>query len=557
MYQSWNTVFLGLMAAIIAEGSLLPTFANPVAPKNTAQLLSIRSVNGYPIARQESIGGRELLQPQDIRPLPGALDSIPVFSSNSPEAIRQPGILLSTFPPQGKVDSNAHLNFPLQGRFDVFAHHISKTNKPDTTPTLYNGILIYNPSSTKVITIVVLKAGSFLGNPEAPYINLPPFLENPLGKIFSGPGGRLTDALLRNNRLPNWPSRIYLPPKSSQMLMNLPTPVPRPGFARMAAMAAIRTTMLNRTTIDRAVAHRPIAHRVVLPATFPPKNLAQNPILLNATSSSNTRSSIFQLQSDGPIYMAYLAMYAPVSQTGVEGVPQKSDWENLVLNGKLVQPRDFPPSSIDSAGNQYFYSRVSGISRGSQWQAKVTDTPRSRRLTIPVTGEAFSYGLNTLPRGTFGTGQIQSALMLSRYADTALMSHGNYGVHYDVSLPLHNPTDNPQQVAVSIQSPIKQSRWAKGLHFLRNPSEQIFFRGTVRVRYKDDSGNPQVRYYHLNQRQGQQGEPLVIVTLPPKEDRLVSVDYIYPPDASPPQVLTIQTLAATPPNQRSAYGIQP
>jgi Protein of unknown function (DUF3370) len=552
MYQRWNTVFLGLMAAIIADGSVFPTFANPVARNNTDPLVSLQSVNGYPIARQEWVGSRELLQPQDIRPLPGGLDSIPVFSSNSPEAIRQPGILLSTFPPQGKVDPDAHLNFPLQGRFDVFAHHISKTNKPDTTPTLYNGILLYNPSSTKVITIVVLKAGSFLGNPEAPYIDLPPFLENPLGKIFSGPGGRLTDALLRNNRLPNWPSRIYLPPKSSQMLMNLPTPVPRPGFARMAASRAI----LHRTTFDRAMVNRTTANRV-MPATFPQKNIAQTPILLNAASSSNTRSSIFQLQSDGPIYMAYLAMYAPISPTGVEGVPQKSDWENLVLNGKLVHPRDLPPSSIDSEGNQYYYGRVSGISRGSQWQAKVTDTPRSRRLTIPSTGEAFSYGLNTLPRGTFGTGQIQSALMLSRYADTALMAHGNYGVHYDVSLPLHNPTDNPQQVAVSIQSPIKQSQWAKGLHFLRNPSEQVFFRGTVRVRYKDDSGNPQVRYYHLNQRQGQQGDPLVMVTLPPKEDRLVSVDYIYPPDASPPQVLTIQTLAATPSNQRSAYGIQP
>lgn len=554
MYQSWNKVFLGLMAAIIAEGPLLPTFANPTSPENKAQLVSLRSVNGYPIARQEWLGNRELLQPQDIRPLPGALDSIPVFSSNSPEAVRQPGILLSTFPPQGKLDPKAHLNFPLQGRFDVFGHHISKTNKPDTTPTLYNGILIYNPSSTKVVTVVVLKAGSFLSNPEAPYIDLPPFLENPLGRIFSGPGGRLTDSLLRNNRLPNWPSRIYLPPKSSQMLMNLPTPVPRPGFAKISALAA--RAMFNRATIGRTMANRATVNRG-LPATFPPKNIAQNPILLNAASSSNTRSSIFHLQSDGPIYMAYLAMHAPISPTGGEGVPQKSDWENLVLNGKLVHPRDLPPSSIDSAGNQYFYGRVSGISRGSQWQAKVTDTPRSRRLTIPVTGEAFSYGLNTLPRGTFGTGQIQSAFMLSRYPDTALMSHGNYGVHYDVSLPLHNPTNNPQQVVVSIQSPIKQSRWAKGLHFLRNPSAQIFFRGTVRVRYKDDSGNPQIRYYHLNQRQGQQGEPLVTVTLPPKEDRLVSVDYIYPPDASPPQVLTIQTLAATPPNQRSAYGIQP
>jgi hypothetical protein len=537
MYQSWNTVFLGLITAAMAQFSLLPTQASPAVPKAKAQLASFQSANGYPISRQIWLGNRELLQPQDIRPLPGSLDSVPVFSSNSPEAVRRPGILLSTFPAQGKQDPSAHLNFPLQGRFDVFAHHIAKTDKPDTTPTLYNGLLVYNPSPTKMLTISVLKAGSFLGNPEAPYIDLPPFLENPLGRIFSGPGGRLTDALLRTNRLPHWPSRLDLPPKTSQMLMNLPTPVPRPALARLGAFVSMRSTQ---------------------PAALRQRNFVPTaPTLLNAAASSNTRSTILQLYSDGPVYMAYLAMYASVSATGLEGVPQRSDWENLVLNGKLVQPRDLPPSALDNEGNQYFYGRVSGISRGSQWQAKVTDTPRGKRLTIPAAGEAFSYGLNTLPRGTFGTGQIQSAPMLSRYPDTALMSHGNYGVHYDVSLPLHNSTDTPQQVAVLIQSPIKQSRWAQGLRFLRNLSGQIFFRGTVRIRYTDDSGISQLRYYHLNQRQGQQGEPLAMVTIPPKKDRPVSIDYIYPPDASPPQVLTIQTLPVITPTQRSAYGIQP
>jgi hypothetical protein len=147
--------------------------------------------------------------------------------------------------------------------------------------------------------------------------------------------------------------------------------------------------------------------------------------------------------------------------------------------------------------------------------------------------------------------------MLVRYPDTAWMSHGNYGVHYEVSLPLHNPSETEQKVAVSIQTPLKQNRWNKGLRFLNTLPNQVFFRGTVRVRYKDDSGTPQLRYYHLNQRQGQQGEPLAVVTLPRKEDRLISLDYLYPPDATPPQALTIQTLATTPSTQRSAYGIQP
>jgi hypothetical protein len=546
MDQSWSKAFFPLTAAVIAQLPLLFPQASPAI----AQVSSLQTVNGYPITRQVFLGDQQILQPQDVRPLPGGLDSTPVFNSNSPEAIRQAGILLSTFPPQGKFYASAHLGYALQGRFDVFAHHIAKTDKPDTTPTLYNGILIYNPNPDHAVVVNVLKAGSFLGNPEAPYIGLPSFVENPLGRLFSGPGGRLTDALLRSNRLPSWPSRIDLAPKQSQMLMNLPIPVPRTGFARFmsAPMPAPRPGFAKFISTPTSRVRRP-----VLLQRKPSFNL----IPLNTASSSNTRSTILQLYSSGPVYMAYLAMYASVAPNGAEHAPQISDWENLVLKGKLAEPRDRSPSVADNGTSDFFYGRVSGISRGSQWQARVTDTPRSKRLTIPLAGEAFSYGLSTLPRGTFGTGQVQSAPMLVRYPDTAWLSHGNYGVHYDVSLPLYNPKDTPQQVAVVMQTPIKRDVWGKGLQFLRALPDPISFRGTIRVRYQDDSGISQLRYYHLNQRQGQQGEPLAMLTLGRKENRLISLDYMYPPDSTPPQVLTIQTLDATSSTQRSAYGIKP
>jgi hypothetical protein len=61
------------------------------------------------------------------------------------------------------------------------------------------------------------------------------------------------------------------------------------------------------------------------------------------------------------------------------------------------------------------------------------------------------------------------------------------------------------------------------------------------VRYTDDSKLPQTRYVHLVQRRGQQGEPLVKLEMKSGEKRLVEVDFIYPPDASPPQVLTVKT----------------
>jgi hypothetical protein len=531
-------MFSYLTAAALASPLLPPTISPPSvqAAPEIAQGASLQALNGYPIARQVLLSANEIWQPQDIRPLPGALDSVPVFNSNSPEAIRQPGILLSTFPAEGKLYPSAHLNYSFQGRFDVFAHHISKTAKPDTTPTLYNGILVYNPSLTQTIYLDVLQAASFLGTPDAPYVSLPAFVENPLGKFFSGPGGRLTDSMLRNARQTRL-RRIFLPPKQSEMLMNLPIPVPRPAWAKRPWSSA---------------------SQVLMPATMAQTRTVLNPRLLNAASSSNARSTMMKLSSNGPIYMAYMAMYAPISPNGQESFPSKSDWENLLVNGKLAEPRDRIPSPLDSpvSDSLFYYGRVAGVSRGSAWQGQVTDKPRNKKLSIPKPGEAFSYGLSTLQRGTFGTGQVQSAPMIVRYPDTAFLSHGNYGVHYQLSLPFHNSTSSPQKIALSIQTPIKQNLLQKGLRFLRTLPGQIFFRGTVRLRYEDNNGKPQVRYVHLLQRQGQQGVPLAILKLNAKEERLVNLDYLYPPDATPPQVLTIQTLADKPSIQHAAYGIQ-
>ncbi len=503
-------------------------------PTVVAQVPPFRTANGFPVARQVLLSQNEVLQPQAVRPLPGSLDDVPVFNSNSPEAISSPGILLSTFPPQGKRNPSAHLNFTFQGRFDIFAHHVAKIDKPDTTPTLYNGILVYNPSLSKTVVIDLLQAASYLGTPDAPYVTLPSLVENPVGRIFSGPGGRVADILLRSDRQAHWPSRVVLPPRSSEMLMSLPIPVPRPAIARLP--------------------QAPVT-RVLLPALIR-NNPRLRQIPLNTTSSSNARSTLLKLNSSGPIYVSYLADYASVAPNGREGVPRKSDWEKLLINGQLATPRDRSPSPLSSSATRFLYGRVSGVSRGSQWKTQVTDTPRSDKLTIPELGEAFSYGLSTLQRGTFGTGQVQSAPMLTRYSDTALLAHGNYGVHYQLSLPLYNPNSTPQRVAVTVQTPIKQDLWGQGLRFLRALPDQIFFRGTVRVRYRDDNRNSQMRYYHLHQRQGEQGEPLAIVMLQPKEKRLIEVDYVYPPDATPPQVLTVQNLQDFIAPQQSAYDFQ-
>jgi hypothetical protein len=67
----------------------------------------------------------------------------------------------------------------------------------------------------------------------------------------------------------------------------------------------------------------------------------------------------------------------------------------------------------------------------------------------------------------------------------------------------------------------------------------------VRVRYKDNQGQPQTKFVHLVQKRGQPGEPLVLLNMKAGDRSLVEVDFLYPPDASPPQVLTVSTQAAS------------
>jgi hypothetical protein len=427
---------------------------------------------------------QEIVEPQEVRPLPGQLDNIPVFNSNSPELVVNEGILLSTFPPNGKSSPSSHLNFPLQGRFDIFAHHVAKAPTPEDLRTLYLGIILHNRGQ-KPVTVNILQAASYLSQPDAPFIELPPQVEDSQGKVYAGPGSRVMGEILRGERQAIFPRQIVIPAGESRMLVNLPIPV-----------------------------------RELEPPL-------------------NGRSTYMRLHSDGTVYAASLAMFAPVDGAGKERAPILKEWENLLEKGELVTPRDRAPTSPGASAN-IIYGRVAGVAQGSVWKAKLVD-PTSLDLSIPSKGKAFSYGLSTLDGGRLGTEQVQSAPMLVRYPDTAYKAHGNYGVQYSLTIPLRNPTSESQTVTVSLQTPIKQDQLTGGLRFFDSPAQQVFFRGTVRVGYTNEQGVYQTRYFHLVQRRGQQGNPLLTTTIPPNDWRVVQLDFLYPPDATPPQVLTIHT----------------
>lgn len=431
----------------------------------------------------------EVLQRQDVRPLPGSLDAVPVFNSNNPEVIRGEGILLSTFPSRDKRVPAAHLNYPFEGRFDIFTHHVTQAKTSAETRTLFQGTLLHNPGN-EAIRVEVLQASTYMTRPDALYVPLAPYIEDPIGQVYSGPGSRITGDILRGRRQGLWPATIRIPPKQSYMLMNLPIPVGK------------------------------------------------------VTPSSNGRSTIARLWSSGSVYVANMALRAPLDEVGRERTPNLADWETLARNGDLVQPRDHSASPPGTPPEDIVFSRVSGVAKGSHWRARITDGPEASYLTIPDEGSEFSYGLSLLPKGTLGTGQIQSAPMLARYPDSAYAAHGNYGIEYNLLLPLGNPHKQTKTVGIAIQTPIKKDQAEGGLSFLNPDSDKVFFRGTVRLRYIDDRDQLQTRYVHLVQRRGEQGKALVFLNLKPGERRVVRLDLIYPPDATPPQVLTVKTVDA-------------
>ncbi|MEH2091866.1 DUF3370 domain-containing protein [Nostoc sp.] len=443
----------------------------------------------FPIAQSTltTLPPEEVVQPQEVRPLPGQLDTVPTFNSNSPELVLKEGILLSTFPPDGKKVPTAHLNFPFRGRFDIFAHHVARAEPPENLQSLYLGIILHNPGS-EAVKVNIWQAASYLSQPDAPFIQLPSFSQNPLGTIFAGPGDRVMSDVLRGQRQGIFPAQIEIPAKQSRMLLNLPIPVQ------------------------------------------------------GLTPPLNGRSTLIRLQSNGTVYAASLAMFARVNPDGSERSPTLEEWQNLLDNGDLAGPRDKAPTPLEETAKPIIYGRVAGVAGGSRWRALLVDNPKARYLTIPQPGQVFSYALSTLHGGTLGTGQIQSAPMLVRYPDTAYRAHGNYGIQYNLKLPLYNNTQSSQTVSVSIQTPLKENELVKpGLRFLSTPAREVFFRGTVRVRYKDEQNQPQTEFVHLVQKRGQSGEPLVSLNMKAGDRSLVEVDFLYPPDATPPQVLTVST----------------
>jgi hypothetical protein len=376
------------------------------------------------------------------------------------------------------------------------------------------GILAFNPGQQPV-TVKFLQGLSYV-NADAPFINLPSYVDNAAGRVFSGPGSRLADDIQRGLTDIRLPAQVVVPPGQSQIIFSRPIP-----------NSSLRATLLRLHSNGKVQ----LASIALLdkPTPAPPP-----PIPIGHRIAPDA-----SLDDAGP-------ETAPAKPLPDYRAPILSEWQTALNNGYLATPRDIPPTNPQNARATLIYGRVAGVSLGSKWNAWITDRPGATDLTIPAPGQAVSFVLSTVDRGTLGTGQIQSAPMLARYPDTAYKAHGNYATHYHLIMPLLNRSTTEQMVALKMQTPLKEESPPNTLRFLVPPEQRIFFRGTVQIRYSDDRGGIQTKRVHVVQKRGEKGEPLLTFAVPPGERRQLEIDVIYPPDATPPQVFTLESLVPVP-----------
>lgn len=371
------------------------------------------------------------------------------------------------------------LNHSFNGRFDIFFHHISKKDPVEAnSPPLYIGVVLHNPG-TAPVTVEVLAGASYLSQPDAPFIPLAASTDNPDGDVYAGPGDRVANDILRGKLQDGivTAKKLEVPAGGDVVLSSLPIPV------------------------------------------------------AGLTPPLNGRSYLVKLRSSGPVQAATLGLFSA-------SCPADSDWFTLLKTGFLAGPRETPATPPSSAPTPFAYGRVAGISAGDTWTAHPNSLPIAPR------GQSISFPISSVERGTFGTGQIQSAPLLAREPETAYAAHGNYGIKYDITLPLENRNKQSAMVLVKLQTPIKSDQKTGTLQFYGSGETippRVFFRGTVRTSFVDAQGQKHEKYTHLSQRQGEPSTPLVAQYLLPKEKRTVRLEFVYPPDATPPQALTIES----------------
>ena len=375
------------------------------------------------------------------------------------------------------------LDLALSGRFDLFSHHVYAGTPDRLDSTLWLAV-IAQPATDQAVTLELLGGSTALSQAvskeqtASPFLPLPALMAESGTPIAAGPGSRVAGDLLRGDSAAELPRQWTIQPGSATPLVVLPIPV-----------------------------------------------AGLDPLL-------NGRNLQMRLHSSGPVHLATLAAFGNSRQA-----PSAAHWQTLLNAGKQ-SPKEHEPTPRGARG-RIIYSRVSGVQIGSTWQAQLTD-PGSNHLDL--SDNTISWPISSLVNGDLQTGQIQTAELEAFDPGTAWAAHGNYGVEYDLTLPLRNTSTQTRTVAIALESPDKNRSKTQQLAFSRTEGGPVMFRGPIEVTGLDgnDGQRSGPRRFHLVLRRGQQGPELGRVSLGPGESRRVRVRLVYPADATPPQVLSLR-----------------
>jgi len=164
-----------------------------------------------------------VVRSQQVRALPGQLDEVLVVNDNNPELITGEGVLVSTFrQPPG-------LDLALNGRFDLFSHHVFAGKDDALNSTLWLAVLA-QPAGDAAVTLKLLGGSTSLsqatqkGQTAAPFLPLPALMAETSTPIAAGPGSRVAGDILRGESAPELSKTWRIAPGSASALLVLPIP---------------------------------------------------------------------------------------------------------------------------------------------------------------------------------------------------------------------------------------------------------------------------------------------------------------------------------------------
>lgn len=319
----------------------------------------------------------------------------------------------------------------------------------------------------KPVKLTIFEQASYLSQPDAPFVDRPKLAEDDANKLYSGPGDRLTSDFVHSQALLKDPYTITVAPGETKVVRHIDVPV-----------------------ADLKYHH-------------------------------NGRSFFARGTIDGALEMATIATFSE------SGEPSIDKLKESIKASLMARPREYEKlaPTPDNFKGRFIYGRVAGVQRGVNYVAVKSTTLTKNDDTSLV------YPVSALVKGTFGTGEIQSAPLLRRYSDTAYSSHGNYCVDYKIKMKVTNSDYIKRKMYVRLDCPLKTD--LNEIKYAPTPEKATFFRGAIKA-----SSAGYQHFYHFVLHKGENLEPFDAFEIEPGQTREIAIELLYPPDATPPQALT-------------------